>query len=232
LKKVEVFCVNCKSVGLTLIGKLPEVSRATLDVHRTCTVYKKQQIIFHEGTRPQGVFCIHSGKVKVYKTGMDGKPQIIYILRDGDVLGYRSLISEEVYPVSAETLEESAICFIPKADFLEVMQQDPTLKSALMKAMSRELTHLVDNMTFMAQRPVRERLAFMLLQLEDVFRMEGQSGHSRISLSREDLANMVGTATETLIRLIHDYKEEGLVETEGRTIKIKDATRLKRLADI
>lgn len=229
MKKPDIFCATCKSVGASLIGSLELGSREALDVHRTCTVYKKNQIIFHEGTRPQGVFCIHKGRVKVYKTGVDGKPQIIYILRDGEVLGYRSLLSEEMYPVSAETIEESAICFIPRTDFLDVMHSNTDLSNALMKSMSLELNYMVDSVTNMAQRPVRERLAFTLLQLNGIFTDETGACQG-INLSREDLANMVGTATETLIRLIHDYKQEGFIETEGRIIRICDYHALRRIA--
>jgi CRP/FNR family transcriptional regulator len=161
---------------------------------------------------------------------MDGKPQIIHILRDGDVLGYRSILGNEMYPVSAETLVESDICFIPKADFMKVIQKDHELSGALMKAMSNELTHMVDTMTYIAQRPVRERLAYMLLLLNDVFKEE-EGKPTKITLSRDDMANMVGTATETLIRLLHDYKNEGIIATEGRVIVVLDCEKLRRLAD-
>jgi CRP/FNR family transcriptional regulator len=120
-------------------------------------------------------------------------------------------------------LEESTICFIQKDDFLSLLEANPTLRNRILKEMSQELSDRAEFITNMAQKSVRQRLAFSLLLLKEVY------GEKPINLSREDLANFVGTATETLIRLLKEFKEEGLVETNVRKIYVSDAKRLLML---
>lgn len=232
-KRIEIECQNCQIKENSLFNHLCTNSLADLNRNKTCTTYKKNQVVFHEGTRPQGVFCINSGKIKVYKTGSEGKDQIIRILKPGDLMGYRAMLSEDQYPVSAETLEETSICFIPKSDFIDVLNGDSSFTQTIIKSMSKDLGDMANSLTNLAQKPVRERLAGALLMLKDTYGMDDHdNGPVEINLTREDLANIVGTATETLIRLLHDFKEEELIETQGRKIRVLDATKLLRIANL
>jgi len=194
-----------------------------MDNHKGCSFYKKNQSLFLEGSFPRGVFCMQHGKVKIYKRGEEGKEQIIHIAKEGELIGFRAMFAENKYSVSAETLEESTICFIQKDDFLSLLEANPTLRNRILKEMSQELSDRAEFITNMAQKSVRQRLAFSLLLLKEVY------GEKPINLSREDLANFVGTATETLIRLLKEFKEEGLVETNVRKIYVSDAKRLLML---
>ena len=205
------------------------------EIHKNSTQkrLKKNQIIFLEGTRPLGVYSITSGRIKIYKTGVEGKDQIIQILKSGDLMGYRAMLSEEQYPVSAETLEDTTLCFIPKKDFIEAMSSNSDLTKEVIKSLSKDLTNMADSITVLAQKPVRERLAGALMVLIDTYDIDESKGVSNgINLTREDLANMVGTATETLIRLLHDFKDEQLIETQGRKILIKNKEKLKKVANL
>lgn len=205
------------------------------EIHKNSTQkrLKKNQIIFLEGTRPLGVYSITSGRIKIYKTGVEGKDQIIQILKSGDLMGYRAMLSEEQYPVSAETLEDTALCFIPKKDFIGAMSSNADLTKEVIKSLSKDLTNMADSITVLAQKPVRERLAGALMVLIDTYDIDESKGVSNgINLTREDLANMVGTATETLIRLLHDFKDEQLIETQGRKILIKNKEKLKKVANL
>lgn len=232
-RRVEIECENCKVRHNSLLGEVCSESIAELNRNKSCTIYKKNQVVFHEGTRPLGVFCINSGKIKIYKTGAEGKDQIIQILKAGDLMGYRAMLSEDQYPVSAETLEESTICFIPKTDFLQVLNEDSDFSKKVIKSMSRDLGDMADTLTNLAQKPVRERLAGALLMLQDTYGLDGvEDGPVEINLTREDLANIVGTATETLIRLLHDFKEEKLIETQGRKIRVLEPKKLLRIANL
>lgn len=188
-------------------------------------------MLFHEGTRPLGVFCINSGKVKVYRLGADGKEQIMKISTGGDVLGYKALISEEHYPVTAETLDDCTICFVPKHDFLSLLSENPEFNRKILQAVCHELGLMSEKLTNLAQKSVRERLAISLLMLKDTYGIEGEKNEAvEINLTREDLANIVGTATETLIRLLHDFKEENLISTKGRKIKVENVKGLVKVA--
>lgn len=229
---IELACEECAIRKDSTFSTLCSNELSNLTQNKTCNIYKKGQVLLHEGTRPMGVYCINKGKVKIYKIGIDGKEQIIRISKPGDLVGYRAMISEEIYPVSAETLEECIICFIPKTDFLNVLNETPALHNKVLKQVCKELGIMTESLTNLAQKSVRERLAIALLMLKDTYGMDGIDGPVEINLTREDLANIVGTATETLIRLLHDFKEEKLIETEGRKIKIIDPQGLVKAGNL
>lgn len=232
-KAPQVDCEHCAAKEAGIFGNLDLSNINCLSQNKTCTRYKKNQVIFHEGTRPQGVYHIHSGRIKIFKTGVEGKDQIIQILKSGDLMGYRAMLSDEQYPVSAETLEEAVLCFIPRSDFMEALSTDPKMAQSIIKSLSKDLGNMADHLTTLAQKPVRERLAGALTMLIDTYDLDAIEGASDgINLTREDLANIVGTATETLIRLLHDFKEEELIETQGRKIYIKNKTKLERVANL
>ncbi|MGB3781164.1 MAG: Crp/Fnr family transcriptional regulator [Tunicatimonas sp.] len=228
-----IACEACRSRGHSLFGTLCNQELTTISDSKSCTVYRKGQVLFHEGTRPLGVFCINRGKVKIYKLGYDGKEQITHIAHDGGLLGYKALIAEETYTVSAETLEDCTICFLPKSTFLQTLQESSEFNQRIMKQVCHELGLMTENLTHQAQRTVRERLAITLLKLKDTYGMDAHDeGSIEINLTRDDLANMVGTATETLIRLLHEFKDDRLISTQGRKIRIEDPSGLARTANL
>ena len=219
----HVTCSNCLSRSNSLLGGLCTDEISNLENHKSCNYFKKNQSLFLEGSFPRGVFCINQGKVKVFKRGDEGKEQIIHIAKEGEMVGFRAMFSEAVYNVAAETLEESNICFIAKDDFLNMIDTNAALRNGIMKELSKELADRASFITNMAQKSVRERLAFALILLKNIYEPEP------INLSREDMANFVGTATETLIRLLKDFKEEGLIEVQTRKMTVLDT---KKLIDI
>ena len=220
----HVTCQTCTGRQNSLLNHFCSDELEHLNSHRACNYDKKQQSIFLEGSFPRGVYCINQGMVKIFKRGDEGKEQIIHIAKSGEMVGFRSMFTEEPYKVSAEVLEESNICFIGKEDFLNLMDTNPVLRNGIIKELSKELADRADFITNMAQKSVRERLAFTMLILIDVF------DNQPINLSREDLANFVGTATETLIRLLKDFKEEGIIEVQTRKIFVLQRERLLQIA--
>jgi CRP-like cAMP-binding protein len=231
-QKLHVDCATCKSRPNSHFACLGPEELETVNEHKSCIVYKKGQTIFYEGTRPMGLFCIHSGKIKVFKMGSQGKEQIIYLAKPGDFLGYRALLSEEFYAASATVLEEAQICFVPKNDFFETLQRNPKLYTNMMKAVCHELGIMEDKIAMLAQKSVRERLATTLIMLKETYGMEGDgSVLIDIALSREDLANIVGTATETVIRLLSEFKQDGLIALDKKKIRVLDARGLVQVAD-
>lgn len=220
----HVSCEKCLSRKNSLFGAFCDDETTELNEHKACSYYKKGQPLFIEGSTPRGVFCINEGKVKIFTRGEEGKEQIIHIAKAGEIVGFRAMFSGEPYKVAADTLEECNICFINKSDFLDMVDSNPTLRNGIMKELSRELADRATFITNMAQKSVRERLAFSLIILQDVYQDE------MINLTREDLANFVGTATETLIRLLKDFKEEKLIQTHARKIEILDKEGLLKVA--
>lgn len=231
-KNIKIPCTLCPGKEHSLFADLPREDLDTLSQHKTCIRYKKGQTLFYEGTRPMGLFCINSGKVKVYKISSEGKEQILKLAKPGDFLGYRALISEEFYNSSATVIEEGAMCYVPKSDFLEILQKNPTFFRKMAKRVAHELGLMEQMLVTIAQKSVRERLAATLIMLKETYGMEGdESDLIDIALSREDLANIIGTATETVIRLLSDFKTQKLISLQGKKIKVLDHKGLIREAD-
>lgn len=220
----HVSCATCGARKSSLFGSFCDHEVSVVDESKSCSFYKKSQPLFIEGSFPRGVFCLNQGKVKVFTRGDEGKEQIIHIAREGEIIGFRAMFSGEPYKVSATTLEECNICFIGKEDFLSMIDTNPTLRNGIMKELSKELGDRAIFITNMAQKSVRERLAFALLILGDIY------GDEQINLTREDMANFVGTATETLIRLLKDFKDEGMIEIHTRKLEIIDKEKLLDLS--
>lgn len=205
----------------SVLKVLSEDEYAHLFSHQSGQQYHKGEVIFREGTVPSGVFIIRSGKVKKYKSDQYGREQIIYVAGEGELIGYHAVLSDERYPDSAAALEKSLLSFIPKEDFLDTLQQSPNLTRLLLKALSHEFTVFTNNISAFAQRTAHERLAIALIVLREKFKDD----HIRepvLNISRADLANMTGIAEDNVTRLLKDFKNEGILETEGRKIRITD----------
>lgn len=196
-------------------------------------LYRKDQVIFREAGIPTGIFYIQSGRVKKYRSTEKGGEQIFYICNEGELIGYHTLLSEGFYPDSAATIEDSQITFIPKDNFLEVLHHSAALSNGLLKALGHEFSLFINSMTNLATKTVRERLAFTLLILEEKFKLTDKlHAPSEINMSRSDLANMVGTAKETLVRLLREFKDAGYIETSGKSIRIIDRTGIVKEANL
>lgn len=219
----HISCEQCSVRRDGIFSSLAQDEVCDLNSHKSCHFYKKNQAVFLEGSYPRGVYCVNHGKVKIYTMGDEGKEQIIHIAKEGEVIGFRAMFSGDPYKVSAATLEDANICFVSKDDFLNMIDHNTSLRNMIMKELSKELGDRAQFITNLAQKSVRERLAFALLILKNVY------GEEPINLSREDMANFVGTATETLIRLLKDFKEEGLIEVQTRKLTIRNHDALVRL---
>ncbi len=193
--------------------------------------YRRGDILYQEGNRISGFYCIHSGIIKVYKTGFDGKEQIIRFAKTGEIIAYRSVLSNEVACTSAKVIEDCKVCFIPSEILVSFIKTNPTYALELMKLACHELGEANSFITDIAQKTVRERLAEILLLLVNDFGLDSQN-YLRISLTREELANIVGTATESVIRLLSEFKTDRLVELNGRKIKILDKKGLEKISNV
>ncbi len=203
-----------------------------ISVGKTCQTYQKGQLIFREGSRPSGLHCVHQGKIKIAKVGGDGKEQITRLAKPGDVLGYRALMAETAYSASAVALDDCIVCFVPKVDFLRTIEVNPQFANGLMKLLSRALGEAEERLLHLAYKPVRERLAEALLLLQRTYQKEEDPMPFAIAISREDLAALIGTAKETTIRLLTEFKEEGILTTKGSHITLLKPERLVEIASL
>lgn len=193
--------------------------------------YKKGEIIFREGGIPTGIFYVKTGRVKKYRSTAKGGEQVFFICSEGELLGYHALLGEDYYPDSAATIEDSQITFIPKDVFVQALKNSTVLSNRLLKALAHEFSLFINSITNLATKTVRERLAFQLLLLDEKFKRPSQ-GAGAITLSRTDLANLVGTAKETLVRLLQEFKTAGLIEKTDKTIKVLNRKGLLKEANL
>lgn len=193
------------------------------DVH----FQKRGSSIYSEGDFAKGCYFLYSGILKVFKTGIEGKEQIIRFAKPGDLIGFRSVLSQERFCTSAKVLEDAVVSFIPGTVLTKLIQENSNFALELMRITCTELGEANDYITDIAQKTVRERLAEILIHLEDSFGLNSE-GRLNISLTREELANMVGTATESVIRLLSEFKSDKLIELNGRKIKILNSKALRK----
>lgn len=197
---------------------------------KTSYTIKKGEPIFEEGESVNGIFCVKDGVCKLSKLSANGKDQIVKLVKSGELLGQRSLISEEPANLSAVALEDMEVCFIPKTEIMNFFNQNNQFSMNVMRNICGDLKEADDHMVSMAQKSVKERLAETLLYLEDTFG-KNSDGSLHIQLSREELAGMIGTATESCIRLLSELNKSGLVDLSGKKITILDRNKLKRMAE-
>ncbi len=198
---------------------------------KTSHIIKKGESIFEEGDIVNGVYCVKTGACKLSKLSANGKDQIIKLVKTGELLGQRSMISDEAANLSAVALEDMEVCFIPKSEVLNMFDSNNQFSLNMMKTICGDLKEADEHMISISQKTVKERLAETLVYLEETFG-KNEDGSLHIQLSREELAGMIGTATESCIRLLSDFNKNGLIELIGKKIVIKDLAKLKRIADI
>lgn len=227
---VSPSCAQCASRGDSIFCALKNKELLEIDFEKGLNYYERNQKIFQEGTRPLGLYCIYNGKVKVYKSGFNGKEQIIRLAKEGDVLGYQSLISGENYIASAETLVESTLCFIPRSFFFGLLHKNEDLLLQVMQLLSHDLKMAENKVATLSQKPVRERVAETLLLLKETYGLEDDHTTLSVTLPREDLANITGTATETLIRILSEFRVHHIIELKGKKIMILDMEALLHAA--
>lgn len=191
---------------------------------------KKGDFLFEEGDSVNGIYCIKDGVCKLSKLSANGKDQIIKLIKPGELLGQRSMISDEPANLSAVALEDMQVCFIPKAEILGFFDNNNKFSMNVMKSICGDLKEADDHTVSMAQKTVKARLAETLLYLENNFG-KNTDGSLHVQLSREELAGMIGTATESCIRLLSDFKKLGLIALDGKKIILKDTKELKKLAE-
>ncbi len=220
-KPVRLDCQTCGSRLLGILCSLDERGVKDCDQHKTTNQYHKGQVIFYEGNEAFGLYCVFSGRVKLYKTGVDGRQQIVRISGPGDLLGYRSLFAQEPYHATAEALEDSTVCCIDKNAFFPLLSNNPSLAVSVIKKLAKELRSAEELATSIAQRSVRERMAELLLILKETYGRPAKKGiRIDLHLSREEMGEMIGITQETAIRLLSEFKKDGLIEVRERDITI------------
>jgi len=219
------FIKNDNEFGELVFEELEEFTKNKITLS-----FNKGDEIVQEGHVMKGVYCLNSGKCKMTKLNTNGKDQIIKFVKKGNILGQRSLLSDEPAGLTITALEDMDVCFIPKTKIMEAISQNPSFSLQLMKNVSHQLNEANASISMMAQKSVKERLADILLQLEDIFGVD-EDGYIDVRLTREEIANTIGTATESAIRLLSTFKKEKYIKVKGRRIMLLDKVALNHASE-
>ncbi len=231
-ENLHIDCEHCQVRFKSLFCQLNKDELETVNSNKWCTTLSKGQQLFKEGAYPLGLFCVNKGKLKLHQMGDEGREQIVRFAKEADVLGYRALLTGEKYACSATALDDSSVCFIPKNIFFTLIDSNKTLSFQIIKMLSENLRNAEHTITNLAQKTVRERMAEALLFLKEMYGVEADGETLNVSLSREEFATLVGTATETTIRLLSEFKSSSMVAFTGKKIRILNPKELIRTANI
>ena len=185
---------------------------------------KKKSEVFAEGDTPLNVYFVKSGNVKTFKSNADGKELITNLYSANDFFGFEAILENSMYGESAVTMQETELIAIPRHDFMSMIQNHPDVSRSFISLLCKKVADREAQLLNLAYNSVRQRTAGALLKAASL-----QDSKSTISISRDDLAKMVGTAAESVIRVLSDFKDEGLIETEGAKIKILQAAKLEKV---
>jgi len=224
-------CERCALETNSIFRHLTPEEVEMINFEKDFRQYRRGDVLYQEGNRISGFYCIHSGIIKVFKTGFDGKEQIIRFAKPGEIIAYRSVLSNEAACTSARVIEDCQVCFIPSEILITLIKANSAFSLELLKVSCHELGEANSFITDIAQKTVRERLAEILLLLMNDFGIDEQS-NLKITLTREELANIVGTATESVIRLLSEFKSDKLVELNGRKIRILNKKGLEKISNV
>lgn len=223
-------CEQCIVREFSSLKTLTKDELISMSNCKTASSIKKGEALFLEGDNVNGVYCIKEGVCKMTKLSANGKDQIVKLTQKGELLGQRSLISDEPANLSAIAVEDMQVCFIPKSEILNFFNTNNNFSMSLMKSICGDLKDADDTLVNLAQKNVKERLAQTLLYFEKNFGVSNDNS-LKLQLSREEIASIIGTATESCIRLLSEFKKLGLIELQGKKITILDKAKLKRLIE-
>lgn len=221
-------CEQCIVKQFNALKSLKKDDLIRISGCKTTKIIAKGEVLFHEGENINGVFCIKDGVCKLSKLSANGKDQIVKLVERGDLLGQRSLVSDETSNLTAVALNEMEVCFIPRKEVIHDLSQNASFSLNMLQDMAKELRDADNIIVDMAQKSVKQRMAETILYLHDNFGVD-DAGYLNVVLSRDDYANIVGTATESAIRIISQFKKEGLISTKGKQIKIENVQKLKQI---
>ncbi|WP_343487231.1 Crp/Fnr family transcriptional regulator [Allomuricauda sp. d1] len=223
-------CENCIVRQFNSLRAMNKEELKKVSDSKTTKKIKKGQPLFEEGEKLNGVFCVRNGVSKLSKLSANGKDQIVKLASKGEVMGQRSVIAEESTNLSAVAVSDMEVCFIPKDSIVNTLHKNPNFTLEVLRHMAHDLKEADDVIVNMSQKTVKQRMAEAFLYLKNNFG-ENADGFLNLTLSREDMANVVGTATESAIRIISEFKKKGYINTSGKKIGIADERKLKDLVE-
>lgn len=223
-------CENCIVRQFNSLRAMSKDELKKVSDSKVTKAFKKGEAIFEEGDKLDGVFCVRNGISKLSKLSANGKDQIVKLVSQGEVMGQRSVIVEESTNLSAVALSDMELCFIPKDSIVHTLNRNPDFAVEVLRHMAHDLKEADDVIVNMSQKTVKQRIAEAFIYLKNNYGEDAQ-GFLNLTLSREDIANVVGTATESAIRIISEFKKKGVIKTSGKKIGIVNEKMLRDLIE-
>ena len=228
----NLYLEQCIEGPFSIFRELPDREKEFLIKDHLCVSLKKGEMIFHEGNRPAGIFCLATGKVKVYKEGIGGREQIIRMVRPQGLIGFAAFISGSPYSASAVAIEDSGICRFDRDPFMKLLRRNPDLSMKLMRMMAVDLAFSNKRTISLTQKHIRGRLAESLLVLRDTYGLENDGQTIRAYVSREDLACFSNMTTSNAIRTLSVFASEAVISLDGKKISIVDQAKLEKISQL
>ncbi len=229
----DLHCETCSSRDKSIFCKLEAVPLRDLESHKVSNHYRRHQVLFYEGQQPSGLYCVNSGKVKLYKSGQDGRNMIVRMAGAGDLVGYRALFSGEPYHATAEMVDDGDVCFVDKKTLFGLVAEDPALALRALQLLSHELGDAEEKLKNMSQKSVKERLAELLLIFkESVGQPVADGVLLEQRLTREEIGQLLGSASETVIRMLHEFQDNKWLRLDGKKIILTNIPALTDFAKL
>ncbi|MDO5637845.1 MAG: Crp/Fnr family transcriptional regulator [Myroides sp.] len=223
-------CEQCIVRELSSLKALSKDELIHLANCKDSVTVKKGEVIFNEGDVMNGVYCIKEGTCKLVKMNSNGKDTIIKLITKGELLGQTSILTEEKSTLSAIAVDDMRVCFIPKNEILGFIDNNKSFSFEVTKNVCKNLNDATNFTVNHTHKTVKERLAISLLEILNSAGTDNE-GYLNLQLTREEIASMVGTATESCIRLLAELKKENLIDLKGKKIKILQLNELRNLAE-
>jgi CRP-like cAMP-binding protein len=221
----------CLEGSSSIFKGLSQKEKEALTQNHTYAIFNKEEHLYFVGDKPRGLICVASGKVKVYKHGVGGREQIVKMVKQQGIIGYRTLFNENIYSFSAAAIEETAICIFDKNTVVKILKANADLALKFIKILSDELSFSNHRTISLTQKHVRGRIAEALLLLRDTYGLEVDGRTLKATLSREDLSGLANMTTSNAIRTLSGMITEGLISTDKRKIILNDIEGLERISE-
>lgn len=227
----RVTCDQCDQRECGLSAGLEPSRYAALERDKSSQLFRAGQTLFCEGGPPHAIYCVRSGMVKLYKVGLRGEPLVLRFCGPGSVLGLRAAVAGEMYESTAEAVEDTVVCALPRPAFEALVNESPRMAMGLMRRLAIEVRESHERIEELAHCGVRQRAAHLLLAMHEPLAARRAPATSRWGrIKRMDLAAMIGTAPETMYRVLNELRQRGIIRLTRDTIEVLDPARLRTLA--
>jgi len=224
------YCINCLETKNSIFKVLTNEEKDMLAHSANTLEFKKNDFIYKEGYLPSGLMVLAKGKVKIFKDALNGKEQILRLANAGDFIGYRALFAQEPYNASASALDDCIVCLFSKDALYKTIYQNADFALQIIHFFARELGYAESNLVSLTQKHIRGRLAESIIRLAETYGFEDDNVTVKLRVYREDLANLANMTTSNAIKTLYNFKEEKVIDLDGKKIKILDYNKLERIS--